>query len=90
MGPVPNVQPWPDSGVNLVKVPGHVAQSAGLCAIMAAHCVEKGQPAMVLTDEVVTKYGMMIGIPVLLAFLFFIIWGLTKEADTGRFGKLMM
>jgi hypothetical protein len=57
---------------------------------MAAHCVEKRQPAMVLTDEVVTKYGMMIGIPVLLAFLFFIIWGLTKEADTGRFGKLMM
>lgn len=45
---------------------------------------------MVLTDAMVTKYGMMIGIPVLLVFLFFIIWGLTKESDTGRFGKVMM
>ncbi len=45
---------------------------------------------MVLTDELITKLGMSIGVPIILAFLFFIIWDLAKESKAGRFGTLMM
>jgi hypothetical protein len=33
---------------------------------------------------------MSIGVPIILAFLFFIIWDLAKESKAGRFGTLMM
>lgn len=45
---------------------------------------------MVLTDAMVTKIGMGVGVPIVLIFLFFIIWDLAKESKAGRFGTLMM
>lgn len=45
---------------------------------------------MVLTDALVTKIGMGVGVPIVLAFLFFIIWDLAKESKAGKFGTLMM
>ena len=33
---------------------------------------------------------MGIGVPIILAFLFFIIWDLAKQSKAGRFGTLMM
>lgn len=45
---------------------------------------------MVLTDAMVTKIGMGVGVPLVLMFLFFIIWDLAKASKAGRFGTLMM
>ncbi|MEY2862332.1 MAG: hypothetical protein RLY58_39 [Pseudomonadota bacterium] len=45
---------------------------------------------MELTDEMVTKIGMGVGVPLVLMFLFFIIWDLAKASKAGRFGTLMM
>ncbi|MFZ3192135.1 MAG: DUF2788 domain-containing protein [Moraxellaceae bacterium] len=43
-----------------------------------------------MSDEMITKIGMGIGVPIILAFLFFIIWDLAKQSKAGRFGTLMM
>jgi hypothetical protein len=45
---------------------------------------------MVLTDAMVTKIGMGVGVPIVLIFLFFIIWDLARESKAGRFGTIMM
>ncbi|MEY4517032.1 MAG: hypothetical protein RL180_1378 [Pseudomonadota bacterium] len=45
---------------------------------------------MELTDEMVTRIGMGVGVPIVLMFLFFIIWDLAKASKAGRFGTLMM
>jgi hypothetical protein len=45
---------------------------------------------MELTDEMVTRVGMGVGVPIVLMFLFFIIWDLAKASKAGRFGTLMM
>ena len=43
-----------------------------------------------MSDAMITKLGMGIGVPIILAFLFFIIWDLAKQSKAGRFGTLMM
>ena len=45
---------------------------------------------MVLTDAMVTKIGMGVGVPIVLIFLFFIIWDLARESKAGRFGTIVM
>ena len=45
---------------------------------------------MELTDEMVTRIGMGVGVPIVQMFLFFIIWDLAKASKAGRFGTLMM
>ncbi|MEC7119220.1 MAG: DUF2788 domain-containing protein [Pseudomonadota bacterium] len=43
-----------------------------------------------MSDAMITTIGMSIGIPIILAFLFFIIWDLAKQSKAGRFGTIMM
>ena len=43
-----------------------------------------------MSDKMITAIGMGIGVPIILAFLFFIIWDLAKKSKAGRFGTLMM
>lgn len=43
-----------------------------------------------MSDDMITAIGMGIGIPVIIAFLFFIIWDLAKKSKAGRFGTVMM
>lgn len=43
-----------------------------------------------MSDQMITAIGMGIGVPLILAFLFFIIWDLAKQSKAGRFGTLMM
>lgn len=43
-----------------------------------------------MSDDMITKIGMGIGVPIILGFLFFIIWDLAKQSKAGRFGTLMM
>lgn len=45
---------------------------------------------MHLSDHMITQLGMGVGIPIVLIFLFFIIWDLAKESKAGRFGTIMM
>ncbi len=43
-----------------------------------------------MSDDMITAIGMGMGIPVIIAFLFFIIWDLAKKSKAGRFGTVMM
>jgi hypothetical protein len=43
-----------------------------------------------MSDEMLTRLGMGIGVPIILAFLFFIIWDLAKQSKAGRLGTIMM
>lgn len=43
-----------------------------------------------MSDDMITAIGMGIGTPVIIAFLFFIIWDLAKKSKAGRFGTVMM
>ena len=45
---------------------------------------------MTLTDEMVTRWGMMVGIPAMMAFLFFIMWNIARESKAGKFGTIMI
>jgi uncharacterized membrane protein len=43
-----------------------------------------------MTDEMVTKWGMQLGIPCVILFLMFIIWDLAKQSKAGRIGTFAM
>jgi Na+/H+-dicarboxylate symporter len=43
-----------------------------------------------MTDEMVTKWGMQLGIPLVILFLMFIIWDLAKQSKAGRIGTFAM
>ena len=43
-----------------------------------------------MTDEMVTKWGMQLGIPLVILFLMFIIWDLAKQSKAGRIGTTKM
>lgn len=45
---------------------------------------------MQLTDELVTKLGMWVGIPIMIGFLTFIMWDIAKKSKAGRFGTMMI
>ncbi len=43
-----------------------------------------------LTDEMLTEYGLPIGLIVLMAYMTFIVWRLGKDSRAGRFGMFVL
>ena len=43
-----------------------------------------------IASSTVTIWGMYILLPIFIAFLFFIIWDLSKQSEAGRAGTLWM
>ncbi len=43
-----------------------------------------------LTDEMLTEYGLPIGLIVLMAYMAFIVWRLGKDSNAGRFGMFVL
>ena len=41
-------------------------------------------------DELLTKYGVTIGVGGLILFMLFIVWDLAKRSETGRFGTVIL
>lgn len=43
-----------------------------------------------MTDEMLTKWGMELGIPALILFLMFIIWDIAKKSNAGKTGTFAL
>lgn len=43
-----------------------------------------------MTDEMLTKWGMELGIPAVILFLMFIIWDIAKKSNAGKMGTFAM
>jgi Na+/H+-dicarboxylate symporter len=43
-----------------------------------------------MTDEMLTKWGMQLGIPVVILFLMFIIYDLAKQSKAGKTGMIAL
>ncbi|HMU86747.1 MAG TPA: DUF2788 domain-containing protein [Agitococcus sp.] len=43
-----------------------------------------------MTDEMLTKWGMQLGIPALILFLMFIIWDIAKKSNAGKTGTFAL
>jgi len=43
-----------------------------------------------ITDEMLTEYGLPIGLIVLMAYMAFIVWRLGKDSNAGRFGMFVL
>ena len=43
-----------------------------------------------MTDEMLTKWGMELGIPSLILFLMFIIWDIAKKSNAGKTGTFAL
>ena len=41
-------------------------------------------------DELLTKYGVAIGVGGLILFMLFIVWDLAKRSEAGRFGTVIL
>ncbi len=45
---------------------------------------------MQITDEMLTEYGLPIGLIVLMSYMAFIVWRLGKDSNAGRFGMFVL
>lgn len=43
-----------------------------------------------MTDEMLTKWGMELGIPAVILFLMFIIWDIAKKSNAGKTGTFAL
>ena len=43
-----------------------------------------------MTDEMLTKWGMQLGIPLVILFLMFIIYDLAKQSKAGKTGMIAL
>ncbi|HRH92783.1 MAG TPA: DUF2788 domain-containing protein [Agitococcus sp.] len=43
-----------------------------------------------MTDEMLTKWGMQLGIPAVILFLMFIIWDIAKKSNAGKTGTFAL
>lgn len=45
---------------------------------------------MTITEEQVSQFGMTVGLSVLILFMMFIIWDLSRKSKAGKFGTFIL